>query len=119
MLKYIPQRDETMHSLSLQPLEDIHLYSNLEYEIEPNGNAQLVFLLLGVALLTLVIAYANYINLSTARSLDRAKEVGIRKALGSKRMGLVKQFLAEAMSVNILALLLAVVLVKMFMLLLF
>ncbi|MEZ4943907.1 MAG: ABC transporter permease [Cyclobacteriaceae bacterium] len=119
VVKYIPQRDETMHSLSLQPLEDIHLYSNLEYEIEPNGNAQLVFLLLGVALLTLVIAYANYINLSTARSLDRAKEVGIRKALGSKRMGLVKQFLAEAMSVNILALLLAVVLVKMFMLLLF
>jgi putative ABC transport system permease protein len=119
VVKYIPQRDETMHSLALQPLEDIHLYSNLEYEIEPNGNAQLVFLLLGVALLTLVIAYANYINLSTARSLDRAKEVGIRKALGSKRMGLVKQFLAEAMSVNILALLLAVVLVKMFMLLLF
>ncbi|MEP2669362.1 MAG: ABC transporter permease [Cyclobacteriaceae bacterium] len=117
--KYSPQRDESIHELYLQPLEDIHLHSNLEYEIEPNGNAKLVFLLLGVAILTLVIAYANYINLSTARSLDRAKEVGIRKALGSKRLGLIKQFLTEAIAVNIMALLLAIVLVKMFMLFLF
>lgn len=112
--KYFPKNDERKNILSLQPLEDIHLHSNLEYEIEPNGNAQLVFLLLGVAILTLVIAYANYINLATARSLDRAKEVGIRKTLGSKRTGLVKQFLTEAMTINIIALLLAAALVRLF-----
>jgi len=114
--QFFPKKEEREVVLSLQPLEDIHLYSGLEYEIEPNGNSQLVFLLLGVAILTLVIAYANYINLSTARSLDRAKEVGIRKTLGSRRMGLVKQFLTEAMAINIMALLLAVVMVRMFML---
>lgn len=112
--KYFPENDEQKSTLYLQPIEDIHLYSNLEYEIEPNGNAKLVFLLLGVALLTLVIAYANYINLSTARSLDRAKEVGIRKTLGSKRTGLIKQFLTEAMAVNLLALIVAVILVRAF-----
>ncbi len=114
--RYKPQRDESIQELYLQPLEDIHLHSSLEYEIEPNGNAKLVFLLLGVAILTLVIAYANYINLSTARSLDRAKEVGIRKALGSNRSGLIKQFITEAIAVNIMALLLAIVLVKVVML---
>ncbi len=112
--KHFPERDERKIKLFLQPLEDIHLHSSLEYEIEPNGNAQLVFLLFGVAILTLIIAYANYINLSTARSLDRAKEVGIRKTLGSRRVALVKQFLTEAMAINLLALLLAMVLVRAF-----
>lgn len=112
--KFFPNKNGRGYVLSLQPLEDIHLYSRLEYEIEANGSAQLVFLLLGVALLTLIIAYANYINLSTARSLDRAKEVGIRKTLGSKRFGLVKQFVTEAMVVNLVALVFAAVLVRVF-----
>ncbi len=113
--KYFPNNDQRSNELYLQPLEDIHLYSHLEYEIEPNGNAELVYLLLGVALLTLIIAYANYINLSTARSLDRAKEVGIRKALGSMKTGLIKQFLTEAMVINLLALSLAAFMVYFFM----
>lgn len=106
------------HRLSLQPLEDIHLFSALQYEIEPNGKVQFVLLLLAIAVLTLVIAYANYINLSTARSLDRAKEVGIRKTLGSNKRTLLRQFIAEAFTVNFIALALAIVLVRVFTLLL-
>lgn len=112
--KYFSRKNNQESTLSLQPLEDIHLNSKLEYEIEPNGDAQLVALLFGVSILTLLIAYANYINLSTARSLDRAKEVGIRKALGSRRIDLVKQFLGEAMIINVMALGFAVILVQTF-----
>ncbi|MFZ1806085.1 MAG: ABC transporter permease [Cyclobacteriaceae bacterium] len=113
--KYFQRNDEQKSELKLQPLSDIHLYSNLEYEIAPNGDAQLMFLLLAVGLLTLLIAYANYINLSTARSLDRAKEVGIRKALGSRKTGLVQQFLTEAIIINLLAVLVAIVMVRLIM----
>lgn len=96
--------DEKQSVLHLQPLRDIHLRSSLEFEIEPNGSINMVLLLLGVALLTLVIAYSNYVNLSTARSLDRAREVGIRKALGSRKKTLISQFLTEAITINLIAL---------------
>lgn len=96
--------DEKQSVLHLQPLRDIYLRSGLEFEIEPNGSIKMVLLLLGVALLTLIIAYGNYVNLSTARSLDRAKEVGIRKALGSRKKSLIGQFLTEAMAINFIAL---------------
>ncbi|MEQ9593643.1 MAG: ABC transporter permease [Cyclobacteriaceae bacterium] len=111
--KYFSEDEREKSALFLQPLEDIHLQSKLNYEIETNGDGTLVFLLLGVALLTLVIAYANYINLSTARSLERAKEVGIRKALGSRKSGLVKQFLIEAMLINSIAFIGAAALVQL------
>lgn len=109
--RYFPA-NEKESQLLLQSLEDIHLYSQLNYEAEPNGNAKLVFLLLAVAILILLIAYANYINLTTARSLDRAKEVAIRKTLGSKKVWLINQFLLEAMFINGLALVLAVIFVQ-------
>lgn len=112
--KYFQRNDQQQSELLLQPLKDIHLYSNLEYEIEPNGDAQFMFLLLAVGLLILFIAYANYISLSTTRSLDRAKEVGIRKALGSRKTGLVRQFLMEAFIINVLALGVAIVMVRIF-----
>ncbi|MCB0489685.1 MAG: ABC transporter permease [Cyclobacteriaceae bacterium] len=107
--------DEKQSVLHLQPLRDIHLRSSLEFEMEPNGSINMVLLLLGVALLTLVIAYSNYVNLSTARSLDRAREVGIRKALGSRKKTLISQFLTEAMTINLIALLVSILISFLFM----
>ena len=90
--------------LGMQRLTDIHLYSNLTYEIEPNGSARSVQFLGIVAILVLLIAFVNYINLSTARSLKRAREVGVRKAIGASRWQLVWQFLLEGAVLNAIAL---------------
>lgn len=86
-----------------QPIKEIHLYSNKSYEPEANGDASSVFILLGVALLVIIIAIVNYINLATARSLDRAKEVGIRKVVGSTLGQLRLQFFTESFLINVLA----------------
>ncbi len=94
----------------LQPLKKAYLYSDFEYEIGKTGNYRIVWSLLVIALFILVLAWINYINLSTARSLERAKEVGIRKATGASRLQLIKQFLTEALLVNIVAIIIAVVL---------
>ncbi len=94
--KYFPDFIKDDLTLYLQALSDIHLTSNLDYEIQANGNSNNVYIFSGVALLVLLISVINYINLSTARSTSRAKEVGIRKTIGSKRMELVKQFLIES-----------------------
>jgi putative ABC transport system permease protein len=95
-----------------QPLKDIHLYSDLRYETQSTGSGRMVHLLLVVGVLILLIAYANYINLSTARATARAREVGLRKAIGATRTMLVGQFLLEAVLVNTGAILLAVTLVQ-------
>jgi len=95
----------------LQPLSDIHLYSNFMMEAEANGDGKSVYFLLIIALFIIVIAWINYINLSTARSVDRAKEVGVRKVLGSYRIELIGQFLFESLLINLLAIILALVLV--------
>jgi putative ABC transport system permease protein len=95
----------------LQPLSKAHLYSDFEYEIGITGNATVVWGLLIIALFIIVIAWVNYINLSTAKSMERAKEVGIRKVSGATQKGLIQQFLAESVLVNLVALALALVLV--------
>ncbi|NMH88910.1 ABC transporter permease [Flavivirga algicola] len=86
-----------------QKIEDIHLYSNKPFEPEPNGSATAVFFLLGVAFLVIISAYVNYINLTTSKALDRAKEVGVRKVVGSTKSQLRFQFLVEAFLMNLLA----------------
>lgn len=86
-----------------QPLTDIHLYSNKSFELEQNGDADSVFFLMGVGIIVIVIAVVNYINLSTATSLDRAKEVGIRKVIGSSVRQLRAQFFVESFIVNIVS----------------
>jgi len=95
----------------LQPLNDIHLYSNYMGEPDTNGDGKTVYLLLGIALFIVVIAWVNYINLATARAMTRAREVGVRKAIGSFRTQLIIQFLSEAAVLNGFALIVALAIV--------
>jgi len=95
----------------LEPLTDIHLHSHYIGEPAPNGDGKTTYLLLGIAFFIVVIAWVNYINLATARAINRAKEVGIRKTVGSQRKHLVIQFLSESALLNFLALVLALVIV--------
>ena len=93
---------------SLIPLTKIHLYSDYNFEITPPGNIQYVYIFGAVALFILLIACINFINLSTARSANRAKEVGIRKTLGTERSTLITQFLVESTLTVIISLLIAI-----------
>lgn len=93
----------------LQPIEDIHLKSNLDVEIKANSNITYVYLLIATVVFILIITCINFINLATARSAERAKEVGIRKVLGSRKALLIRQFLTESNIVAISAFILALV----------
>ena len=93
--------------IHMMPMKDIHLYSNFNQEAEVNGNGQAVGFLFLVAIFIIGIAWINYINLATARSVERAREVGVRKVLGALRTDLMKQFLTESLLLNVIALLLS------------
>lgn len=95
----------------LQPLLDIHLKSNLESEIVPQGNMQYVHIFGVVAFFILLIACINFMNLSTARSATRAKEVGVRKSVGAFRSRLIHQFLSESMVYSFIATVIALVII--------
>jgi putative ABC transport system permease protein len=97
----------------LQPLTFIHLNSHLDGEIEPNGDITYVYIFSAIALAILLIACINFVNLATARSEKRAKEVGVRKTLGSARSYLVGQFMSESIVMSIIAVVLAVVIVEL------
>jgi putative ABC transport system permease protein len=99
--------------LFLQPLTGIYLHSDLDDEIGTNGNATYLYILGSIALFVLLIACINFMNLSTARSGKRAKEVGVRKVMGAERRSLVFQFLGESILMSCLALLLAVGLTRL------
>lgn len=101
--------------LTAGPIKDIHLYSKRSYEPEPPGNANTVRFLLIIAILILLIGSVNYVNLTTARSSERLKEAGIRKVLGSSRLGLVRQFFLESLIVNFISFILALALVYVLM----
>jgi putative ABC transport system permease protein len=81
----------------LQPLSKAHLYSDFEYEIGETASSTVVWGLLIIAMLIIVIAWVNYINLATAKSMERAREVGVRKVSGATKQQLVKQFLTESL----------------------
>ncbi|MGE5810033.1 MAG: ABC transporter permease, partial [Ignavibacteria bacterium] len=98
----------------MQPLVNIHLNSHLDYEIEPNSDIRYVYIFSVIALFILFIACINFMNLSTARSSIRSKEVGIRKVLGSSKARLVLQFLAESTLLTFFSVLIAIVLVEIF-----
>ena len=98
---------------SLQPLVDIHLHSHRDSELEPNGDIRYVALFLIIAFLIPLIACINFVNLATARSAMRAREVGVRKVMGANRPQLLGQFLGEAMIMAGLAMIMAVALVHL------
>ncbi|HEY9009078.1 MAG TPA: ABC transporter permease [Ohtaekwangia sp.] len=95
----------------LQPLKDAHLYSDYEYDIAKTANGKAVWAMLIVALFILLIAWINYINLTTSRAIDRAKEVGLRKVMGALKSQLVKQFIVESTLITALACMVSVILV--------
>ncbi len=94
-------------NFELTPLTAIHLHSNRVAELGPNGNIQYVYIFSAIAAFILLIACVNFMNLSTARSASRAREVGIRKVLGSMRGGLITQFLFESVLISLISLVLA------------
>jgi putative ABC transport system permease protein len=93
---------------SLMPLTSIHLRSDRVAEMSINGNIQYVYIFSAVALFVLVLACINFMNLSTARSASRAKEVGIRKVVGSEKRSLIKQFLTESILTTVISTVLAI-----------
>jgi putative ABC transport system permease protein len=92
----------------MQPITDIHLDSNFMFEFKPNGNRQSAYFLAIVAVLILVIAWINYINLSTAKSIERAREVGVRKVMGGFKSQLIQQFLFESLLLNVIAVVISI-----------
>ena len=95
-----------------QPLTDIHLHSNFMAEFEPNSDIKYIYIFFIIALFVLLIACINFMNLSTARSAARAKEIGIRKVMGSKRIQIIRQFLTESIVLTFISVLIALILVK-------
>ncbi len=100
--------------LLLQPLPDIHLHSNLDAELEPNGNVAYVYLFAAIAFFILLIACFNFMNLATARAAKRAREVGMRKVLGAERQQLITQFLGESIMLTLIAMIFAAMLAELF-----
>ncbi|MEM9833904.1 MAG: ABC transporter permease [Bacteroidota bacterium] len=100
----------------LQPMLDIHLYSDLEDELEPNGDITYIYILAAIGFFIILLACINFMNLATARSSNRAKEVGVRKTLGSLRTHLVRQFLSESVLLSLIATVLALVAARLLLL---
>ncbi|MGH7595575.1 MAG: ABC transporter permease, partial [bacterium] len=107
------KREELRQEFTLQPITDLHLYSHRMQELEPKeqGDGRAVHFLLIIGAFILMIAWANYINLTTAHSVKRAKEIGVRKVIGAYGAQLQKQFLMESILLNITAAVIAVVLI--------
>jgi putative ABC transport system permease protein len=102
--KYIKKEMGNLdYTLYLQPLTSIHLHSNLAYELGKNGDIKDVYVFVAVALIILIVAAINYMNLSTARALVRIQEVGVRKVIGSGRGELATMFITESILITILA----------------
>ncbi|MEQ9438991.1 MAG: ABC transporter permease [Cyclobacteriaceae bacterium] len=105
--------ETTLVGIYLQPLTKIHLYSNFDLDISGNGDIQYVYIFLVIAVFILLIACINFTNLATARSIKRAKEIGLRKTIGAVKYQLIGQFLGEAILFALIAVGLAVLLVEL------
>ena len=113
LLQRTGEPDTSSIDVLLRPVTEIHLYSKCEKEIEPVGNINYVYILSSIALCILLLAVINFINLSTARSLRRAREVAMRKALGADKAQLILQFIGESCIVSFVATLIAIGLVEL------
>lgn len=101
-------------SFETQPLEDIHFTTHLDYDFSSNTDKKYVYIFGYISILIIILACINYINLATAQSLKRSKEVGVRKVVGAERSQLIRQFLGESILVSFIALIVALMLVEMF-----
>jgi putative ABC transport system permease protein len=117
--QFIPMSENDRQALieggfhfELQSMKSIHLHSNIIWELGTNGNILYVYIFISAALLILLIACINFMNLSTARSMKRAKEVGIRKTIGVQRHQLITQFITESVVMTILSAAFAIILVE-------
>jgi putative ABC transport system permease protein len=108
------EKRSSKQAFVLKPMTDIHLYADLLQESEPDqgGDGDSVYALTFIALFILIIAWVNYINLATAKSFDRANEVGVRKAMGAQAPQLMRQFLAESFLINFFAAVIALAAVR-------
>lgn len=111
--KYL-KGDYSAFQLDLQPLEDIYLNTQMRTSYQSGSNPMYSYILLGVALLILIIAAINYMNLAIARSTIRLREIGVRKVLGASRRKLIKQFLGESLFFSFISLCLGIVLAELF-----
>jgi putative ABC transport system permease protein len=105
------QKEKDANVFRIQPFSEAHLAASFSDTLQHTGNVRYIYMLAGVAFLILLIAWFNYINLSTANSLKRANEVGVRKVIGATQSNLVVQFLGESALVNVLAFLGAILLI--------
>ncbi|OQY05327.1 MAG: hypothetical protein B6I20_01525 [Bacteroidetes bacterium 4572_117] len=112
--KYLKINEGDTYNLFLQPLTDIHLKSHLDYEIQKNNKEEYVKILMIIAILILVIASINFINLATAGAANRAKEIGVKKIVGAAKIQLIIQFLVESLIITFISLLIAISLVEFF-----
>lgn len=122
--KFLPLMEEKVNkksreygaasTLHIMNIKDIYLHSNTPYELMSSGNLSNIYIFSAIAIFILIIACINFMNLSTARSLKRAKEIGIRKVVGSYRFKLIKQFLGESILLCFVALIFALILVEIF-----
>jgi ABC-type antimicrobial peptide transport system permease subunit len=110
--KRVPESEDVLY---LQPFKDIHLHSShVQFSMEGQGDIAYVYVFSLIAFFVMVIACINFMNLATARSANRAKEVGLRKVVGAKRSQLIRQFFCESLGMAFLALILALVIVEAF-----
>ncbi len=111
--KYFYDAEKDNVSLFLQALTDIHLNSRLDYEIEQNSNRSYIYILSSIAIFLLLIAAINFMNLSTATSGSRAREIGIKKAIGITKSRLISQFMGESLMLTYIALIIAIIIVEL------
>ncbi len=106
--------DNVYKSVVLQSLESIHIFSDLDDEINPNSSVTYMLILGSISLFILILACINFVNLTTARAVKRAREIGVRKVFGAFKLQLVRQFLGESILITLIALGFAFVLVELF-----
>ncbi|WP_424003002.1 ABC transporter permease [Maribacter sp. IgM3_T14_3] len=103
--------EDTEEQHNIEPIEDIHLYSNKPYEVSANGSITRVKFLMAIAFIILILSWLNYVNLSVTKSMERAKETGIRKVSGAQKSQLIIQSLFESILLNLIAIILSLLLV--------
>lgn len=112
-LEHSPEWFQEWAFFDLQPMPEIHLHSDLKDEMEANGDMQYLFIFGIVAFFILILACINYMNLATARAMNRSKEVGLRKVIGAQRKQLLMQFLSESITISVLAFLVSVIFLEL------